>query len=81
MRLDGYAANATLEASGASSFDLFDLEIERAELDLSGASSAELFVSDELGPVDVDGASRLRYDGSPMLHDVSTSGGSSVDER
>lgn len=81
MRLDGYAADATLEASGASSFDLFDLEIERAELDLSGASSAELFVSDELGPVDVDGASRLRYDGSPMLHDVSTSSGSSVDAR
>lgn len=81
MRLDGYAGEATLDASGASSFDLFDLEIERAELDLSGASSAEVFVSEELGPVDVSGASRLRYDGSPMLSDVSTSGGSSVDER
>ena len=81
MRLDGFASAASLDASGASSFDLYELEIERAELDLSGASSAEVFVSEELGPVDVSGASRLRYDGSPTLRDVSTSGGSSVDER
>lgn len=78
LDLAGYVTEARLDASGASHLPLAKLEIERAEVQLSGASTADLYVSQELGPVDVSGASRLRYDGSPSLHDVSSSGASTI---
>lgn len=78
--LDGDAADAALDASGASRFELRDLKIEDCQVVLSGASSADLTVFGRLD-VDLSGAARLDYYGDPRLGDVNTSGGSSMEAR
>jgi hypothetical protein len=72
---------ARLDASGASSFELGDFEIEHAEVQLSGASNANLLVLKELGPVELNGASELKFGGGATLRDVESSGGSRLSER
>ena len=69
-----------IEGSGASSLDLADFTVDTAEVRLSGASEATVNALERIDPVDVSGASRLRYLGDPSLGEVSTSGGSSVDK-
>jgi len=78
--LEGSATEATIEGSGASSLDLADFTVNTAEVTLSGASEATVRVLGRIEPVDVSGASRLRYLGDPSLGDVSTSGASTVDK-
>jgi hypothetical protein len=78
--LEGSATGLILEGSGASSLDLADFTVNTAEVELNGASEATVNVQERIDPVDVSGASRLRYLGDPSLGDVSTSGGSSVDK-
>jgi hypothetical protein len=73
----GFAAVARLDASGASRLLLRDLRIEECDVQLSGASTGNLSVLDQLD-ADVSGASRLEYDGDPELGDINTSGGSSI---
>ncbi|MEZ4501369.1 MAG: DUF2807 domain-containing protein [Dehalococcoidia bacterium] len=81
VQLAGTATEARLEASGASSFELADLEIQTAEVHLSGASNADLVVLEELGPVELSGASELVFGGGATLRDVESSGGSRLSER
>jgi hypothetical protein len=78
--LEGSATEMTMEGSGASSLDLADFTVNTAEVRLSGASDATLRVLERIEPVDVSGASRLRYLGDPSLGDVTTSGASTVDK-
>jgi hypothetical protein len=78
--LEGSATGLTIEGSGASSLDLADFTVDTAEVRLSGASDATLHVQERIEPVDVSGASRLRYLGDPSLGDVTTSGASTVDK-
>ena len=78
--LEGSATEATIEGSGASSLDLADFTVNTAEVRLSGASEATVNVQERIEPVDVSGASRLRYLGDPSLGDVSTSGVSTVEK-
>ena len=78
--LEGSATGLTIAGSGASSLDLADFTVNTADVTLSGASEATVNVQERIDPVDVSGASRLRYLGDPALGDVSTSGGSSVDK-
>lgn len=78
--LEGSATGLTIDGSGASRLDLADFTVNTAEVRLSGASEATLRVVEQIAPVEVSGASRLRYLGDPTLSDVSTSGGSTVDK-
>jgi hypothetical protein len=78
--LEGFATELTIEGSGASSLDLADFTVNTAEVRLSGASDATVRAQERIDPVDVSGASRLRYLGDPSLGDVTTSGASTVDK-
>jgi hypothetical protein len=78
--LDGSATELTIEGSGASSLDLADFTVDTAKVKLSGASDATVRAQERIDPVDVSGASKLRYLGDPSLGDVTTSGASSVDK-
>jgi hypothetical protein len=78
--LEGTATGLTIEGSGASSLDLADFTVDTAEVRLSGASDATVRAQERIDPVDVSGASRLRYLGDPSLGDVRTSGASTVDK-
>ncbi len=79
VTLAGSAGGLTIEGSGASSFDLAEFIVDTAEVRLSGASGATVNVEARIDPVDVSGASRLRYLGDPSLGDVSTTGASTLD--
>jgi len=78
VRLAGKASGLTVHASGASELDLGELEAQRLEVDLSGASDATVWVRDTIA-ADVSGASSLRYKGSPRFERQQTSGGSSIE--
>ena len=78
VELAGSAATAELEASGASGLELRALEVAVADVRLSGASRADLTVTDELD-IDASGASRVSYRGDPGIGRIDLSGGSSVD--
>lgn len=54
------------DLSGASKIEAFDFEVDEAELDLSGASTARVKVSKRLD-VKASGASSVRYRGAPEL--------------
>jgi len=56
----GYAAKTTFSGSGASDFKTFDLESENLDIDLSGASSADVTVNHTIKGR-LTGASILRY--------------------
>jgi hypothetical protein len=64
-------------ASGASHLALERLEVDGLEVELSGASNAEVLVRRTIS-ASLSGASSLRYLGSPTLTRQDTSGGSSI---
>lgn len=64
------------DLSGASQLDAFELITQESDLELSGASSARVCVSEFL-KVDASGASNVRYKGNPNV-DKKMSGGSTV---
>ncbi len=75
----GSGVKVTGSLSGASVLSAFDYLIEDADLDLSGASSAQVAASKTLR-VTASGASSLLYVGSPDIRQ-SLSGGSTVRKR
>jgi hypothetical protein len=75
--LTGSAQELSASGSGASHLALEGLSVASLDVALSGASSAEVTVEDELS-YDLSGASSLRYAGSPTITHQSVSGGSSV---
>ena len=76
--LKGAGTGLTLKGSGASTADLDDFTFDSAVVKLSGASTAQLNVRDNIGPVSLSGASRLVYSGDPAFRDFQTSGASSI---
>lgn len=64
------------EVSGASTLNAFEADVQKAYLDVSGASQVNIAVSDLL-EVDASGASTVLYRGDPQVKD-SVSGGSKV---
>jgi hypothetical protein len=80
IELDGTATELTAEASGASHLRLDDLSTARASLELSGASIADLEVTERL-EVDLSGASVVEYRGDPEVVERDVSGGSRVTQR
>ncbi len=78
--VSGAVASLRLAASGASTADMPDLTADEADVRLSGASRAELNVTNDLD-YELSGASTLRYAGRPRVGHSDTSGGSSVHQR
>jgi hypothetical protein len=66
INLAGSAQSAIFDISGASEIDAYDFEIKHCELDVSGASDARIYVTDNL-EVSVSGAATVRYKGNPQL--------------
>jgi hypothetical protein len=81
LTLEGAAELAYIEASGASTLRLAQFALTELEIELSGASNAEVAVAHALGPVRLSGASSLIYAGDPTLSEVQTSGASTVAPR
>ena len=78
--LNGTATDIQLDASGASTIKLSTFAVSNASVDLSGASSVTVNVSDRLD-VQASGASRVIYTGNPSLGSVSVSGGSTISQQ
>jgi hypothetical protein len=77
LTLSGRVGSVSASASGASHLALERLEIDALEVELSGASNAEVLVRRTIS-ASLSGASSLRYRGSPTLTRQDTSGGSSI---
>lgn len=80
MVLQGSGNVTRLDISGASQARFGNMALRTVELKLSGASSAQLKVSDRLD-FDVSGASRLEYSGSPNIGRMQIFGASSINHR
>jgi hypothetical protein len=79
MSLSGRIGTIDIEASGASDLSMLDVEVDVLTVRLSGASSAEVSVSDSID-ADVSGASSLRYRGDPDVSALDVSGASTIDK-
>lgn len=77
LKLAGSASDISLEASGASDAHLADFTTASADIELSGASDAEVVVNERL-EINLSGASKLIYYGNPRLGSINVSGGSSI---
>ncbi len=74
LGLKGETKNLRLDGSGASSIDCFDLMSEETQVDLSGASNADVYASVKL-VANVSGASDVKYIGNAAVtQDVSGAG-------
>jgi carbon monoxide dehydrogenase subunit G len=78
ITIKGETKDLIVNGSGASHARLFDLKTENADVDVSGASSTEVFASVKL-KADASGASHVKYKGNPAL-DRSESGAGKVDK-
>jgi hypothetical protein len=81
VTLHGKAESLVVDASGASTIAAEGLEANSCEVELSGASNAQVQAGRQLGPANLSGASKLTYLGSPELVEIDTSGASSVRAR
>lgn len=76
MKLEGKATNQKIKMSGSSVYRAYDLDSEYVNVRVSGASTVNVSVSDELD-VRASGASSIRYKGGASVN-KDTSGASSV---
>lgn len=77
IQLEGTTTDLEVEASGASQVTGGTFVAKKADLAVSGASSIELDVSDEL-TADASGSSKIIYHGSPKILKDETSGTSTI---
>lgn len=72
VKLIGEAEKFTADLSGAGNLDAFDFQCEDVDIDLSGASKAEIYCSGNL-KTDLSGVGSVIYDGSPknVISDIS----------
>ncbi len=80
VTLTGSTNKMKADLSGASHFNASDLETLKADIDMSGASSAKIKVTEEL-QYDVSGASRLIYSGNPQIYNAEVSSAGSVKKK
>lgn len=74
--LRGQTKDAIIHGSGASEFHCFELMAENSDVDVSGASNADVFASVNL-KAEASGASNIRYKGKPSVSS-NTSGAGNV---
>lgn len=70
MNLSGKTGLFELELAGAGTIDAKSLVAEKAEVEISGAGTAEVSVIEELF-ADIDGVGTLTYYGDPVLKNIS----------
>ena len=70
LDLSGNTDILELDLAGAGSIDAKSLVCKKAEVKISGASSAALSVTDEL-LADIDGVGALEYYGDPIVKNIS----------
>lgn len=80
VNLSGNAAEASLELSGASQVNNYNFKVDNLNVDLSGASSAQIASSKTIKG-DLSGASSLTYKGKPSTKSVSISGAAKLNKR
>jgi hypothetical protein len=80
IKLTGKAHECNAEAGGASQLHLGDLAVEKAVIQLDGASSGAVKASDKLD-YELNGASHLDYRGSPKIGNNEIQGASSVSQQ
>jgi hypothetical protein len=78
--LQGSATDISIDGSGASTVSLADFPVTNASISLSDGSSAVVSLSGRMD-LDLSGASRVEYIGSPRLGSINMSGGSTVNQR
>lgn len=78
--LQGTGNSGRFDFSGASQARLGNLALRKVDLKLSGASSAQLRVSERLD-FDISGASRMEYTGSPVVGRMQIAGASVINHR
>lgn len=76
ITLTGFCTDLVADLSGSSDLSATGFSAKRAELDLSGASSASLEVTEDL-QAHTSGASSIRYSGNPAVTQAE-SGASSI---
>lgn len=64
--LSGEVDDVSLEMSGACQFHAKDMKVKTADLEINGAAKASMYVVETLA-VEVNGASKVTYGGSPLL--------------
>ncbi len=64
--LEGQVDEASLVLAGAGDFNSLGMEMEELDIDLSGAASARVFVTERLH-VDLSGAGSIKYKGDPEI--------------
>jgi len=78
VEIKGNANDVKIESSGASEIDAQNFEIKNCTADLTGASKAQVFVTEKLN-ADLTGASKLKHKGAAKVtSDIS--GGSSIEK-
>lgn len=77
MDLEGETASFDITASGASIVGDFNFSTEYLKVNLSGASSASLTVTDKMD-VSASGASMVKYKGSAVINSQNLTGGSQI---
>ncbi len=75
IRLKGQTKDLSIQGTGASHAKCFDLMTENAEVEVTGASSAEVFASVKLS-ASASGASHVRYKGNASVSQSSSGAGS-----
>jgi len=73
--LKGSSANFDIDISGAGELNALELETKDAKIELSGAASASIFVTESLD-VDISGAGSVKYKGDPILKQEVSGAGS-----
>ncbi len=80
LNLKGTATVLKADCSGASDMNAYDLTVDLANLDVSGASDIEINVNKEI-KAEATGASSIRYKGNASVTNVRTSGASSINKK
>ena len=75
IQLDGQVQSQKVILSGMGEYRAENLHSQTAEVDLSGAGSAKVWVEDDLKAI-VSGAGKIQYKGSPNLTEENTGIGS-----
>ena len=77
MKVSGNASNLNVEASGASDFKGYDFTTNDCTAKASGASSVQITVKETLN-AHATGASDIHYKGEARIHEMKSSGASSI---
>lgn len=80
IRLSGSAENANIEASGAVRINAFELQVDNAKFDVTGASHITISVNKQLN-ANASGGSTIQYRGNAVAATVNVNGGATVQKK